>query len=162
DRFATAEQLRAALDADASGTGFRAAPRTRVRVFVAASIVVAAAALGAWWSRGHQPADPRRSLIVFPFEHKTGDPPRDYLAGAAALQRFQIDSARVLLTHAVSLDSDFAIAYIRLRDVDEWSGPLGSDERRNAYISAAERHAASLPPRLRALVAFHRAFGAHD
>ena len=298
DRFATAEQLRAALDAVASGTGFRAAPRTRVRVLVAASIVVAAAALGAWWSRGHRPADPRKSLIVFPFENKTGDPTRDYLgdaamnllglaaahwqdmrvyddartmslvrrrnvghvmdfdqaramareadvgtliigdlrheadslvvavkvhdvrsgervttiqgrapwtadprplfdtlaaqvlgtsgaapgerpsviaqttssleayraylAGAGALQRFQIDSARALLTHAVSLDSDFAIAYIRLRDVDGWSGPLGSDERRNVYILAAERHAASLPPRLRALVAFHRAFGAHD
>jgi len=81
---------------------------------------------------------------------------RAYLAGTAALQRFQIDSARSLLGRAIALDSNFAIAYLRLRDADGWAGIESSPERRRAYVEAAERHSASLPPRLRTLVAYHR------
>src|SRR6185503_11975998 len=68
---------------------------------------------------------------------------RAYLAGTGALQRFQIDSARQLLNRAVELDSNFALAYIRLRDVDGWAGP-GDPSRRRGYIMAAERHSGSL------------------
>jgi tRNA A-37 threonylcarbamoyl transferase component Bud32/tetratricopeptide (TPR) repeat protein/TolB-like protein len=87
---------------------------------------------------------------------------RAYLAGTGALQRFQIDSARRMLERAVELDSTFALAYIRLRDVDGWSGAGGNAARRRQYIAAAERHAATLPPRLRSLVDYHSAYGDDD
>ncbi len=90
---------------------------------------------------------------------------RAYLAGTAALQRFDIDSAKAALQRAVALDSTFALAYIRLRDAEGWNvtGFGGGDPaRRKAYILAAERHAATLPPRLKSLVAFHRAYEEGD
>lgn len=82
---------------------------------------------------------------------------RAYLAGAEAFQRFQVDSARALLLQAVALDSAFALAYLRLADVEGW-GITGDLARRRQYVLAAERHSESLPPRLRSLVAFHRAY----
>jgi tetratricopeptide (TPR) repeat protein/predicted Ser/Thr protein kinase/TolB-like protein len=298
DRFATADELSAALDGVATGVGFRVAGRRRTRGLVAAGAVVLAAILAvALWPRGFRAeGDPRRSLIVFPFDNKTGDPTRDYLeeaamnllglaaahwedmrvyddertasllrrrgvtsgadvdfeaargmarearvgtlvlgdvrregdslaieakvhdvrtgerlathivragwdadprplfdaiagqvlgtsgappgerpsvlaqttssieayraylAGTSAMQRFQIDSAKALLGRAVALDSSFALAYLRLRDAEGWGGVGGSAALRRQYILAAERHSASLPPRLRALVDFHRAY----
>jgi tetratricopeptide (TPR) repeat protein/TolB-like protein len=84
---------------------------------------------------------------------------RSYLAGTAALQRFAIDSARTLFQRAVTLDSSFALAYIRLRDVEGWSGGGSGDrETKRRYVLAAERHGAALPPRVRSLVEFHRAY----
>ena len=85
---------------------------------------------------------------------------RAYLAGTAALQRFDIDSARRYLERAVTLDSGFALAYLRLRDVEGWSGTgSGGDRtRRREFVLSAERHSAALPPRLRSLVEFHRAY----
>lgn len=87
---------------------------------------------------------------------------RAYLAGTAALQRFQIDSAQRFLERAVALDSTFALAYIRLRDADGWAGGAARPERRREYIRAAERHSASLPPRLRSLVQYHTAYMNND
>ena len=92
---------------------------------------------------------------------------RAYLEGSAALQRFQLDSARLLLGRAVALDSSFALAYIRLYNAAGWG--LGIREHsasgwgsgvvdRRQYLLGAERHSASLPPRLRELVAFYRAY----
>jgi len=92
---------------------------------------------------------------------------RAYLEGSAALQRLQLDSARLLLERAVTLDSSFALAYLGLYDAGGWG--LGIREHsasgwgsaiidRRQFLLGAERHSASLPPRLRALVAFHRAF----
>jgi tetratricopeptide (TPR) repeat protein len=87
---------------------------------------------------------------------------RAYLDGTAALQRFEIDTAKVLLQRAVTLDSGFALAYLRLRDAEGWTvgggGGAGSPVRRRAFVLAAERHSASLPPRLKSLVEFHRAY----
>lgn len=83
---------------------------------------------------------------------------RAYLAGTAALQRFQLDSARTLLGRAVALDSNFAIAYLRLFAVDGWGGVEPSREHRRRHVEAAERRSASLPPRLRSLVGYYRAF----
>ena len=82
---------------------------------------------------------------------------RAYLAGTAALQRFEIDSAKSYLDRAVAIDSGFALAYLRLRDVAGW-GAGGNPEARRQYVLAAERHSASLPPRLKLLVSFHRAY----
>src|SRR5205823_4404342 len=92
---------------------------------------------------------------------------RAYLEGSAALQRLQLDSAQLLLERAVALDTSFALAYLRLYDAGGWG--LGIREHsasgwgsaiidRRQFLLAAERHSGSLPPRLRALVAFHRAF----
>jgi serine/threonine-protein kinase len=83
---------------------------------------------------------------------------RAYLAGTAAMQRFQIDSAKTLLRRAVELDSGFALAYMRLRDAEGWETSGGSGERRRAALEAAERHSASLPPRFKRLLEYHRAY----
>ncbi len=92
---------------------------------------------------------------------------RAYLEGTAALQRFQLDSAYLLLQRAVALDSSFALAYLRLYNAGGWglgirehsaSGWGSATIDRRQFLLGAERHSASLPPRLRALVAFHRAF----
>jgi tetratricopeptide (TPR) repeat protein len=87
---------------------------------------------------------------------------RSYLLGTAALQRFEVDTARKHLLRAVALDSTFALAYIRLRDVEGWSiggGQGGGNPalQRN-WVMTAERHSASLPPRLRSLVEYHREY----
>jgi serine/threonine-protein kinase len=83
---------------------------------------------------------------------------RAYLAGSAALQRFETDSAKVYLDRAVAIDSNFALAYLRLRDVAGWSLQAGDPAARRRYVMAAERSSGSLPPRLKQLVAFHRAY----
>ncbi len=87
---------------------------------------------------------------------------RAYLAGTSALLRFQIDSARTYLDRAIALDSTFALAYLRRRDAEGWAAgsglPGGSAEVRSRLVLAAERHSASLPPRLRSLVDYHRAY----
>jgi tetratricopeptide (TPR) repeat protein len=82
---------------------------------------------------------------------------RAYLAGTAAMQRFQIDSAKALLQRAVGLDSNFALAYMRLRDAEGW-GTNQDPARRQQYVLAAERHSASLPPRYKSLVQYYRAY----
>src|SRR5688572_32913964 len=71
---------------------------------------------------------------------------RGYLLGTAALQRFEIDTARKHLLRAVSLDSTFALAYIRLRDVEGWSiggGPGGNPALQRNWVMIAERHSAN-------------------
>jgi tetratricopeptide (TPR) repeat protein len=89
---------------------------------------------------------------------------RAYLDGASALQRFEIDSARKALERAIALDSTFALAYIRLRDAEGWnvSGFGGDPARRKEHVGMAERHSASLPPRFKSLIAFHRAYEDND
>ena len=298
DRFATADELSAALDGLLTGTGFRRVTRRRARGLLAAGAVALVAVLAvALWPREFRAAgDPRKSLIVFPFENKTGDAAREYLGeaamnllglaaahwadmrvyddertaslmrrndvpsgsevdfdaaramareakvgtlvlgdvrregdslaiegkvydvrsgdrlathvvraawsadprplfdalaarilgtsgappgerpsviaqttssvaayqayldGTAALQRFQIDSAKASLEKALALDSGFALAYLRLYDAEGWGSAAGNPQRRRAFLEAAERHSTSLPPRLRSLVQFHRSY----
>jgi eukaryotic-like serine/threonine-protein kinase len=104
------------------------------------------------------PAGERPSLLAQ--TTSSLDAYRAYLAGTAALQRFDVDSARRYLERAVALDSGFALAYLRLRDVEGWSGmgSGGDRNRRREFVLSAERHSANLPPRLRSLVEFHRAY----
>ena len=86
---------------------------------------------------------------------------RSYLLGTSALQRFEVDTARKYLLRAVSLDSTFALAYVRLRDVEGWSlgaGVGGNTSLQRNWILTAERHSANLPPRLRSLVEYHREY----
>ena len=83
---------------------------------------------------------------------------RAYLAGTAALQRFEVDSAKANLDRAVAIDSSFALAYLRLRDVAGWTIAAGDPNIRRRYVMAAERSSTALPPRLKQLVAFHRAY----
>ena len=74
DRFATAADMAKSLDVAASGTHPAFAnPRRRRQVVVAATVVAAAAAAFALWPRDDGIGDPRQSLIIFPFENRTGD-----------------------------------------------------------------------------------------
>ena len=84
---------------------------------------------------------------------------RAYLAGTAALQRFETDSAKAYLDRAVAIDSNFALAYLRLRDVAGWtiqagdpidSSPVRDGRRAIECFAAAKAEAARcVPPRLR-------------
>jgi len=86
-----------------------------------------------------------------------------YLSGVAHLQHFRIDSARVDLERAIALDSTFALAYVRLRDVAGWETATGgSPEVRRALIATAQRHSAALPPRLRSLIQYYAAYEASE
>ncbi len=87
---------------------------------------------------------------------------RSYLAGVAALQQFQIDSARASFRRAIALDSTFALAYVRLRDAEGWEGVGGNPEVRRELIARAQRYSTSLPPRLRSLIEFHAAYERRD
>ena len=84
-----------------------------------------------------------------------------YLSGVGHLQHFRIESARVDLERAIALDSTFALAYVRLRDVVGWEGATGGSEgERRALISTAQRYSGSLPPRLRSLIEYYGAYEA--
>ncbi len=83
---------------------------------------------------------------------------REYVIGSRALQLLQTDSAGVHLRRAVELDSTFALAYLRLAELDGWIGIERDEERRSGYIAKAVANSANLPPRYRALVQFHEAF----
>ena len=84
-----------------------------------------------------------------------------YLSGVGHLQHFRIESARVDLERAIALDSTFALAYVRLRDVVGWEAATGgSPEERRSLINQAQRYSASLPPRLRSLIQYYAAYEA--
>jgi len=83
---------------------------------------------------------------------------REYVIGSRALQLLLTDSAGVHLRRAVELDSTFALAYLRLAELDGWTGIERDEERRSGYIAKAVAHSANLPPRYRKLVQFHEAF----
>jgi tetratricopeptide (TPR) repeat protein/TolB-like protein len=82
---------------------------------------------------------------------------RAYLEGSRALQLFQVDSARVYFQRAVELDTTFALAYLRLRDVDGWANIENPGSRRQ-LVAKAVTHKANLPPRYRLLVEYYEAF----
>jgi len=83
---------------------------------------------------------------------------REYLSGAQAIQRMQIDSAKAHLHRAVTLDSTFALAYLRLRDADGWAGLEGSPANRRALIAKAQAYSENLPVRFRLLVQYYQAY----
>lgn len=83
---------------------------------------------------------------------------RAYLDGTRAFQQFQTDSANAHLLRAVALDSTFALAYLRLRDVDGWAGIEADPRRRREWIAKAVAHSEGLPPRYASLVRFHEAY----
>ena len=85
---------------------------------------------------------------------------RAYLDGNRALQLFQTDSARSSFLRAVELDSTFALAYLRLRDVNGWAGIEGDPELSREYIAKAAAHSDGLPQRYASLVRFHEAYAA--
>lgn len=85
---------------------------------------------------------------------------RAYLSGTRALQQFQTDSARALFLRAVSLDSTFALAYLKLREVDGWAGIEANPARSQEYVQKAVAHSEGLPRRYAMLVQFHEAYAA--
>ena len=139
DRLAT-EIVRAPLDAD---------PRPLLDAVAARILQVSGAPAG---ERPDLVAQTTHSIEAY----------RAYLRGVAALQRFEVDSARAQLQRAVMLDSTFALAYVRLRDVEGWAGIDGSPERRREWVRKAQAYGDRLPPRLRTLLQFHVAYEAGD
>ena len=83
---------------------------------------------------------------------------RAYLAGTRAFQLFQIDSAFAYLRRAIEIDSTFALAYLRLRDVEGWAGLEQDPRRRRAWVALAMAYSDGLPPRYASLVRFHDAY----
>jgi serine/threonine-protein kinase len=77
-----------------------------------------------------------------------------YLDGQAALRRGEFAQAVASLTHAVELDSTFALAGLHLVHASAWSGPTGAARQRGAVLgrAAAWRGRSRLSPRDRALL----------
>ncbi len=82
---------------------------------------------------------------------------RQYLAGIRALFRFQLDAADSAFQRAVTVDSTFALAYLRQSTVEGWRSAGGDRDRRRALSAQAERHGGSLPTRVRSLIALQLA-----
>jgi hypothetical protein len=82
---------------------------------------------------------------------------RAYLQGEQYYRQFQLDSALAAYTHAVEVDSTFALAHLRRALVIGWSGGYGSRPSTDA-AAAAIRFAGRLPPRDRRLLAGYRLF----
>lgn len=74
-----------------------------------------------------------------------------YLAGVTALNRFDLPGAKLHLGRALALDSTFALAHYKMAIVIGWDDPADQSQRRHA--EAAARSQASLPPRVRGLIA---------
>ncbi len=85
DRFQTAGEMERALRSGSTSlSGPVAQPRKRNLLVGAVVVVIVAAAAVALWPRGWSvEGDPRHSLIVFPFENKTGDDDKDYWEDAS-------------------------------------------------------------------------------
>jgi serine/threonine protein kinase len=82
DRWQTAAEFRDAMAPVASGG--QPIPRRWVFVAGAAAVVVFLIGALALWPRGGGfEGDPRLSLVVFPFENRTGDPDNDWLEEAS-------------------------------------------------------------------------------
>jgi tetratricopeptide (TPR) repeat protein len=75
---------------------------------------------------------------------------RAYAAGVRALNRMDLDSAAAHLERAVALDSNFALAHYKLSVTYGWINP--NERRRVTHAERANRLAAGLPPRVRALI----------
>jgi tetratricopeptide (TPR) repeat protein len=75
---------------------------------------------------------------------------REYLLGAAALNRFELTEAKQHLRQALALDSTFALAHFKIAIAMHWDDDPDTTER--AHALAAARLGAGLPPRERALI----------
>lgn len=76
---------------------------------------------------------------------------QEYLAGVAALNAWNLDSARARFGRALQLDSAFALAHYKLSIVYGWISANAPE--RVSHAEAASRLGASLPQRERTLVA---------
>jgi tetratricopeptide (TPR) repeat protein len=74
-----------------------------------------------------------------------------YLAGVTALNRFDLPAAKTNLGRAIALDSGFALAHYKMAIVVGWDDP--SDQRQRFHAEAAARSQATLPARVRGLIA---------
>ena len=81
----------------------------------------------------------------------SSDALRAFLRGEAFLRAALWDSAATALAEAVDLDSTFALAYLRLAEPYGWRYGMASPPAARA-LAAAQRFAARLPPRERALL----------
>ncbi|MCZ6756032.1 MAG: protein kinase [Gemmatimonadetes bacterium] len=84
DRFQTAAEFRDAI-APVAASGAHSPVTSRRWAFAAgaAVVVLLVGALALWPRGGGFEGDPRLSLVVFPFENRTGDPANDWLEEAS-------------------------------------------------------------------------------
>lgn len=76
-----------------------------------------------------------------------------YLLGVQALNRFHLEEARLQLTRALTLDSTFALAHLKLSLALSWGEQSLTSAEAKAHALAAQRLGSRLPPRERALIA---------
>ena len=86
---------------------------------------------------------------------------QEYLAGASALNRFEITLAKQHLLKSLALDSTFALAHYKLSTAIHWDDAR-TDTTEHAHALAAARLGGSLPPRERALMSGRVASSAGD
>ena len=116
ERLQTAAEFRDAVGMVRSGTIEASRPRVLAPV-IATVLTVAAVAAFFLWPRGWSyDGDPRESLIVFPFENRTGDDDRDWLEEASmnllALSLSHWEDLRVF-------DDERTASLMRRRDVED-------------------------------------------
>ncbi|UCD23182.1 MAG: hypothetical protein JSW51_08975, partial [Gemmatimonadota bacterium] len=85
---------------------------------------------------------------------------REYLAGTEAIQLLEIDSARAHFERAIAIDSTFALAYMRLVDVDGWAMLEQNKQGRRENAAKAMAYSENLPVRYKLLVQYHSAYQA--
>ena len=118
-RLQTAAEFRDAVADMGSGTRDAASPFPRLPV-AGGFLTVVAVALFFLWPRGWSyDGDPRESLIVFPFENRTGDDDNEWLEEASmnllALSLSHWEDLRVF-------DDERTASLMRRRDIDDASG----------------------------------------
>ena len=99
----------------------------------------------------------------------SADAYREYLAGLASLNRFELADARRHLLAALKFDSTFALAHYKLSIAMHWTSPptLDADRARGTelertHAAAAARLGSALPPRERALISSRLASAGGD
>jgi tetratricopeptide (TPR) repeat protein len=113
---------------------------------VADSILVAFGRL----ARGILQAEPPPGAGVGDIGTTSLEAYRAYVAGVSALNRVDLDSARIHFARAIEHDSTFALAHYKQSVVFGWISP--GDPRRVSHAERANRLSTTLPPRQRALV----------
>ena len=83
DRFQTAREFEDALRRPTGPIAVPAKSRRWVPGVVAAAVLLVVGAVALWPRGWRVDGDPRKSLVIFPFENKTGDPGQDFLQEAS-------------------------------------------------------------------------------
>ncbi|MFQ6046359.1 MAG: protein kinase [Gemmatimonadales bacterium] len=137
ERLQTAAEFRDAVSAATGGTPAAERPARRYAIIGAVVALVLAAVIAFWPRAWSVEGDPRKSLIVFPFENRTGDRDNDWL------QEASMNLLGLSLAHWEDLrvfDDERTASLMRRRDVKD-PGDLDFDA---AQRMAREAHVGTL------------------